>query len=57
MVGAVYFIASAAFAHEFVAGCQNDDAEECDNEAKSGGNVPLAKDNAEVGCVPSEEHL
>lgn len=50
-------ITAAEFAHEFVAGSQNDDAKERDDEGKSGGNMPLAKDDAEVACVPSEEHL
>lgn len=57
MVGAGCLIASAEFAHDFVAGSQNDDAKKGDNEAKSGRNMPLAEDDAEVACVPSEQHL
>lgn len=57
MFGARHLVASAGFAHEFVAGCQNDDAEEGYNEAKGRGNMPLAKDDAKVACVPSEQHL
>ena len=57
MLGAVCLIASAGFTHEFIAGRQNDDAKQSDNEAKGGGNMPLAKDDAEVGGVPSKQHL
>lgn len=57
MLGAVYLIASAGFAYEFVAGCQNDDAKQRNDDVKRGGNMPLAKDDAEVTCIPSEQHL
>lgn len=54
MLGAVCLVASARFTHEFIAGRQNDDAKQGDEEAKGGGNMPLAKDDAEVGRVPSK---
>ena len=50
-------VTAAEFAHEFVAGSQNDNAKEGDDEVGSGGNMPSSKDDAEVACVPSEEHL
>ena len=57
MLGAGCLVASAGFAHEFIASCQDDNAKQGDNEAKRRENMPLAKDDAEVGCVPSEQHL
>lgn len=54
MLGAICLIASAGFTHEFIAGRQNDDAKQGDNKAKGGGNMPLAKDDAEVGCIPGK---
>lgn len=57
MLDAGCLVASAGFAHEFIAGCQDDDAKQGDDEAKRRENMPLAKNDAEVGGVPSEQHL
>lgn len=56
-LGAVYFIASANFPHEFVAGGKNDDAEQGEDKTQCRVDVPSAEDDAEVGGIPREEHL
>lgn len=55
--GAVYFIASTNFPHEFVAGGEHDDAEQGENKTKCRVDVPSAEDDAEVSGIPCEEHL
>ena len=51
------FVTSAGFAHGFVAGGQEDNAEEGEKEGNGGRDVPLGKDDAEVLGGPGEEHL
>jgi hypothetical protein len=40
-----------------VPGGQGDDGEEGEEEAGCAADVPPSEDDAEVRCVPSEEHL
>lgn len=56
-LGAVYFVASANFPHEFVARGKYDDAEQGEDKTQCRVDVPSAEDDTEVGSIPREEHL
>lgn len=51
------FVAASERANRFVAGGDGDHAEQRDDEGEGGADVPPAEDDAQVGCVPGEEHL
>jgi hypothetical protein len=53
----VRFVPPRRLAHCFVAGGQQDDADQGDDERGGAADVPAAEDDAEVGRVPSEQHL
>jgi hypothetical protein len=46
-----------AFAQRFVSGHDDHHAKEGQDQRGSGGDLPLAEDNANVVVVPGEEHL
>lgn len=50
-------VAAGGSAEGFVADAKNHDSKEGDYERKCRADMPLAEDNAEVCCVPGEEHL
>ncbi len=49
--------ASAHVPHELVAGCEDDDADERHEEGEGRMDVPLRENDAQIGSVPSEQHL
>lgn len=44
-------------AQKLVANANEDNGDEGEDERRVGADVPLAEDDAEIGRVPSEEHL
>ena len=50
-------VPSRRFTNGFVAGGKRHDAEDGDNEGPGAGDAPALEDDAEVVCVPCEEHL
>lgn len=53
----VSFVPPRRFAHSLVAGSEQDDADERDDQRECAADVPAAEHDAEVGRVPGEQHL
>jgi len=51
------FVLPRDLAHELVAGGEEGNSEEGEEERGGAADVPGAEDDAEVSCVPCEEHL
>lgn len=51
------FVPSRRFADGLVACCQRHDGDERQDEGGQAGDPPAAEDDAQVCCVPCEEHL
>jgi hypothetical protein len=57
LLGEAELVATRCGAEGFVSDSEEDDYDEGDEEGGGGADVPLAEDDAEVLCVPGEEHL